>query len=591
MTVKKAKRNQDNFKPATITWRFYVVLGLICLVYSGLVARAAYIQVFEPELLISRGENRTIRNTLNDSHRGAIVDRNGIELAISVPVHAIFADPRIVIERNGLQMKRHWQALAQVLGKDAEKLKARIGTDPKKRFVYLARQVSPTITDFIRELKIPGISLRKESKRFYPAGEISSHLIGFTNVDDQGIEGLERLYNDQLTGTDGTKKYVKDAKGNKIEILENKDATLPQDIVLSIDQRIQALAYSELKAAIKSFKASSGSIVVVDVKTGEILAMVNGPSYNPNNRKGTATHRFRNRAITDILEPGSTMKPLTVLTALEFGTANVDSIINTAPGSMRIKGGRVSDTRNNGKLSLTEILKKSSNMGTTKLALDVPKDFLLGKFFEMGFSEDTGTGLVGESSGMLSDRNRWSEYELATLSWGYGLAISPLQLARFYATLGNGGKKLPLSVLKDPVFNEGEQVVDAKNSKAVLKMLEQVVSGEGGGGYRAKVEGYRVAGKTGTVIKTVAGGGYGNDYVGIFAGVAPVSNPRLAIVVVINDPAGDLYHGGEVAAPVFSRVMGGALQYLNIAPDDETKITRWSEGFADRNALTGANDA
>lgn len=588
MTVKKAKRNQDNYKPTTIAWRFYVVLGLICLVYTGLVARAAYIQVIEPGSLIAKGDNRIHRNMLNDTHRGAIVDRNGIELAISVPVQTIYADPKIVIEQNGLDKNRRWKALAQVLNKDVDKLKSRIGTNPKKRFVYLARQVSPSMANYVRELKIPGIYLRKESKRFYPAGEISAHLVGFTNVDDKGIEGLERLYNDRLTGEAGKKKYIKDAKGRKIEILENKDATDPQNVVLSIDQRIQALAYRELKSAVKSFKATSGSVVVVDVKTGEILAMVNGPSYNPNNRKGTATHRFRNRAITDIFEPGSTMKPLTVLTALEFGTAKPDTVINTSPGSMRIGGRRVSDPRNYGKLSLTEILKKSSNMGTTKLALDVPKDFLLGKFFEMGFSEDTGTGLVGESSGMLSDRSRWSKFELATLSWGYGLAISPLQLARFYSAVGNGGVKMPLSVLKDPSFNEGEQVLDPTNTQAVLEMLEKVVTE--GGGNKAKVEGYRVAGKTGTAIKAAAGGGYGNDYVGLFAGVAPVSDPRLAIVVVINEPGGDLYHGGEVAAPVFSRVMAGSLQYLNIAPDDETQISRWSKKFSSKQKK-GANDA
>lgn len=577
MTVKKAKRNQDNFKPTTIAWRFYVVLGLICFVYTGLMARAAYIQVIEPDMLKAQGDRRSLRVLSKDSHRGSIVDRNGVELAVSVPVQTVYADPKVVIQSNGLALHKRWQALADVLGQNVDKLKARIGTDPSRRFVYIERQVSPSMADYVAELKIPGIYLRKESKRFYPAGEISSHIIGFTNVDDQGIEGLERLYNDRLTGTSGKKKYRKDAKGRKIEILEDQDALQPKDVMLSIDQRIQALAYRELKSAIKSFKATSGSVVVVDVKTGEILAMVNGPSYNPNNRKGTATHRFRNRAITDIFEPGSTMKPLTVLTALEFGTAESDTIINTSPGWMRIGGRRVSDPRNYGKLSLTEILKKSSNMGTTKLALEVPKDFLLGKFFEMGFSEDTGTGLVGESSGMLATRSRWSQFELATLSWGYGLAISPLQLARFYAALGNDGMKLPLTVVKAPLMVEGEQVLDPQNTKAVLAMMEQVV--KDGGAPKAKVEGYRVAGKTGTVKKTAAGGGYGNEYVGIFAGVAPVSDPRLAIVVVINEPGSDLYHGGEVAAPVFSRIMGGSLQYLNIAPDDETQISRWSNTF------------
>ncbi|TRX52724.1 peptidoglycan D,D-transpeptidase FtsI family protein [Thalassomonas sp. M1454] len=583
MTVNKSKNNQDNYKPATITWRFYIVLGLICFVYSGIMARAAFLQVIEPDTLKNQGDKRTLRTTSNDTHRGAIVDRNGIELAVSVPVQTVYADPKVVINNDGYKLKRRWKALADVLNEDVNELQGKVGTNPKRRFVYLARQLSPATANYIKELKIPGIYTRKESKRFYPAGEISAHLVGFTNVDDKGIEGLELLYNDRLTGTDGSQTYRKDAKGRKIEILNDEDATKPEDIELSIDQRIQSLAYREIKAAVKSFKATSGSAVVLDIHTGEILAMVNGPSFNPNNRRGVAPHRFRNRAITDFFEPGSTMKPLTVLTALEFGVTEPDAVINTSPGWMRIGGRRVSDTRNYGELSITDILIKSSNMGTTKLALDVPKDFLLGKFFEMGFSEDTGTGLNGETSGMLSDRNRWSKFELATLSWGYGLAISPLQLARFYAAIGNGGYKKYLTVLKDPAFDEGERVLDEQNTKQVLGMLEQVVLH---GATKAKVEGYRVGGKTGTAIKTAAGGGYGNEYVGIFAGVAPISDPKIAIVVVINEPGGDLYHGGDVAAPVFSKIMAGSLQYLNIAPDDEAQISHWSKRFK-----KGDNDA
>ncbi len=582
MTTQKIAQTKDTTKPTTIAWRFYVVLGLIFLVYGGIVARAAYIQVIEPDVLITRGNNTTIRNAANDSHRASILDRNGVELAVSVPVRTLYADPKIVIEKNGLSMKKRWQALADVLGQDVERLKARVGTNPKKRFAYIARQISPSMAQYVKELKIPGIFSRKESKRFYPTGEISAHLIGFTNVDDKGIEGLERLYNDRLVGTSGVKKYRKDAKGRKIEILADTEAVQPQAVMLSIDQRIQALAYQELKAAIKSYKAVSGSVVVLDVNSGEVLAMVNGPSYNPNNRKGVATHRFRNRAITDVFEPGSTMKPLTVLSALEFGSVNKDAIVNTSPGWMYLGGRRVSDPRNYGKLTLSGILENSSNMGTTKLALDINKDFFLGKFFEMGFSEETGTGLIGETSGMLSDRYRWSKHELASLSYGYGLAISPLQLARFYAAIGNGGYKMPLTVVKNPQGLSGERVLDKKNTEAVLKMLEQVVTE--GGGHRAKVEGYRVAGKTGTAIKTAASGGYGNDYVGIFAGVAPVSDPKLAIVVVINEPGGDLYHGGEVAAPVFSRVMGGALQYMNVPPDGETRLSKLNRKRSDNGA-------
>lgn len=566
-------KKSTQYNPNTVAWRFYVVLAAVVLIYAGLMARTAYIQVIEPDMLKKQGDNRSLRTNTKTVQRGSIVDRNGHELAISVPVETVWADPKIIFESNALSMDKHWQALADVLGQNVNKLKVRVTKNPRKRFVYIERKVAPAMANYIRELKIPGIHLRKESKRFYPTGEISSHIVGFTNVDDKGIEGVERVYDQLLTGENGEKKYRKDAKGRKIEILSVKEATQPKDITLSIDQRIQALAYSELKGAVKAFKATSGSAVVTDVNTGEVLALVNSPSYNPNNRTGVAIHRFRNRAITDIYEPGSTMKPLTVLTALEFGSVEKDSIVDTYPGWMRLGGSRVSDPRYLGKITLPELLVHSSNMGTTKLALSVPKDYLIDKFFDAGFSEDTGTGLVGESSGMMHDRSRWSKFELATLSWGHGVAITPIQLARFYSTLGNGGIKKPLTILKQDqqgLANEDhERIFSTEHSQNVVEMLEHVVNEQ----YTvAKVDGYRVGGKSGTAIKAFAGG-YGNDYVGLFAGVAPISDPAIAVVVVIDDPGGDLYHGGEVAAPVFSRIMKGALRLLNVPPDANASIT------------------
>ena len=322
-------------KPTTATWRFYVVMVVIVLIYTALLSRTAYIQIFEPEMLKKQGDMRSIRTLANTVQRGNIVDRNGHELAISVPVETVWADPKIIMKNNALAMVEHWQALADVLGQDVNKITSRVVKNPAKRFVYIERQVSPAMANYIRELKIPGIHLRKESKRFYPTGEISSHIVGFTNVDDKGIEGIERLYDKLLTGTNGTKKYRKDAKGRKIEIISEEKSQAPQDLTLSIDQRIQAIAYSELKGAVQAFKATSGSVVVTNIHTGEILALVNSPSYNPNNRRNTAMHRFRNRAVTDVYEPGSTMKPLTVLTALEFGSAKPNTIINTSPGWMR----------------------------------------------------------------------------------------------------------------------------------------------------------------------------------------------------------------------------------------------------------------
>lgn len=575
-----AKKNKQ-LKPNTAPWRFYVVAAVIVLVYGVIAARSAYIQVIEPDMLKKQGDRRSKRIASLNVQRGSIVDRNGDELAVSVPVETVWADPKIVMENNGLAMEKHWQALADVLGKDVNEVTARIVKNPNKRFLYVERQVSPVMAEYIKQLKIPGIHLRKESKRFYPAGEISAHVVGFTNVDDKGIEGIERVYDDKLTGTSGSKRFRKDAKGRKIEILSVEEATPPQDVALSIDQRIQALAYKELKGAVRAFKATSGSVVVVNVHTGDILALANSPSFNPNNRKNTAIHRFRNRAITDVYEPGSTMKPLSMLTALEFGSAEQSTVIDTGPGWMRLGGRRVSDPINRGKLSLQDILVTSSNMGTTKLALSVPKEFLLDRFFDAGFGEDTGTGLIGETMGMMSSRSRWSQYELATLSWGYGLAISPLQLARFYATLANGGVKIPLRIMKSDALPQGERVFGEEQAKYIVSLLEGVVTE--GGASRAAVDGYRVGGKTGTAIKAVPGG-YGNDYVGLFAGVAPISNPELAVVVVINEPGGDLYHGGEIAAPVFSRVMQGALQVLNVEPDAHTRIVEANKGEGDNNA-------
>jgi cell division protein FtsI (penicillin-binding protein 3) len=442
------KAGNRSSQPTTTTWRYYVVLGIVALIYVGLLLRSAYIQIIEPEMLKKQGDMRSMRVAANIVQRGSIIDRNGDELAISVPVETVWADPKIIMDSNALTMTEHWQALADVLGQKVNKLTTRVVRNPTKRFVYLERKISPAMANYIRELKIPGIHLRKESKRFYPTGEISAHIVGFTNVDDKGIEGVERVYDQLLTGVGGSKRFRKDAKGRKVEILSVEAAQEAKNITLTIDQRIQAIAYKEVKGAVQAFKATSGSVVVVDIHTGEILAMANSPSYNPNNRRNTAIHRFRNRSITDIYEPGSTMKPLTALTALEFGSAEIDTVIDTSPGWMRLGGRRVNDPINRGELSIEDILVTSSNMGTTKLALSVPKNFLLDKFFDAGFADDTGTGLVGESSGMMHDRPRWSKFELATLSWGYGLAITPLQLARFYATLANGGVKRELSIVK-----------------------------------------------------------------------------------------------------------------------------------------------
>jgi cell division protein FtsI (penicillin-binding protein 3) len=583
----KSNSNQAkvNSAPSLLHWRFVVVITAILLVFVGLSIRAAYIQVVSPDLLIKRGDNRTLRTRDNPLHRGLIVDRNGQQLAVSVPVRAIWADPKAIaqsivnaekkaqedpsfdLKAKQRENKKRWQALAEVLGQDLDKLKAKV-SNPEKRFVYVQRQVSPAMADYVAQLKLTGIYLRDESRRYYPSGEVSAHVVGFTNVDDTGIEGVEKLYNKWLAGTQGSRKIRRDGKGRMVELIEFEEGNKPQDIQLTIDQRIQALAYKELKQAVQYYKATSGSAVVVAVNTGEILALVNSPSFNPNNRSGVSAHRIRNRAVTDAYEPGSSIKPLAILSALEFGSAKADSIIDTSPGWMHLGGNIVKDTFNRGEIDLTEIIRKSSNMGTSKLALSVPKEFLLDMYYNVGLMSDSGANMLGESSGIFNDRSRWSDFELATLSFGYGISVTALQLAKMYSILGDGGIKRPLSIVKQTEPVQSERVISAQSTKSVLRMMESVVN-QDGSAVKAAVPGYRVAGKTGTSRKANKNG-YGEEYVNIFAGVAPVSDPQLAVVILINEPKGELYYAGQTAAPVFAKVMAASLQMLNVPPDDKT---------------------
>lgn len=564
--VKTNKQAKETQTPRFVQWRFITVLVGVCLVFVGLAVRAAYIQVVEPDMLVAQGDNRTIRTRERQVHRGLILDRNGQELAVSVPVKAVWADPKVIHEKGGLSDKRRWQALAEVLGRPVDKMLTLV-ENPKRRFVYVQRQVSPAMANYVKQLKIPGLYLRNESRRFYPTGEVSAHLIGFTDVDDRGIEGIERIYEEQLSGTPDKRRIRRDAKGRQVELLSQKKGKEPGNIQLTIDQRIQSLAYRELKQAVKFLKATSGSAIVADVNSGEILAMVNSPSFNPNNRQNVSGHRIRNRAITDTFEPGSTVKPLAVLGAMEFGTADEQTTINTSPGWMRLGGSLVQDSRNYGEVDLTQIIKKSSNMGTSKLALSIPKEHFIDLYHNMGLVGDTGTNMIGESAGIFRDRRRWSDFELATLSFGYGLSVTTIQLARMYSILGNGGSKIPMSIIKgQPIDDfERERVISAGTAQSIVEMMEHVTL-DGGTGTKAKVPGYRVAGKTGTSRKAIAGG-YGEEYVNIFAGLAPVSDPQIVVVIMINEPAGDLYYAGDTAAPVFSKVMSGALQMLNIPPD------------------------
>lgn len=557
------KKNNKKHDSAVAPWRFMLLLGFILVGFTGLVARTAWIQIIQPDRLRQEGDMRSLRTTADPSDRGMVTDRNGEQLAVSVPVQAVWADPKEIHAADGLKNTAAWMALADVLGLDMRKLTSSVA-DPKRRFVYLQRQITPAVADYIVKLKLPGVHLRRETRRYYPSGEISAHLVGNTNIDGSGIEGVERAFNDWLSSTPSEYKIRKDRQGRVIEnigiVKEGKKAN---DLVLSIDQRLQSIAYRSLKYATEVNKATSGSLVLMDVVTGEVLAMVNTPSYNPNNREQYQGFRARNRAVTDTYEPGSTVKPIVAMSALEHGVTSWKEVLDTRPFS--IGGKVVTDSHRMASGGLFDILKYSSNIGMAHLALRMQPQWITSKFEEFGLGQDSGTGLMGESSGMIPLRSRWSKIELATLGFGYGLRVTPLQLTAAYAALANKGIRKPVSVLKVSQSPQGERIIDPLIAEQVIHALESVVE-EGGTGGKAAVPGYRIAGKTGTA-KVATAGGYGKDYVGTFAGFAPVSNPRFAMVVIINEPHGTSYYGGSVAGPTFAEVMSSALQLYNVPPD------------------------
>lgn len=555
--------------PAFIRWRFYVILFFIFAIFAALIGRVAFIQVIEPDNLIHQGDLRSVRAKTLPSARGIISDRNGEPLAVSVPVEAVWADPKTILKNNELDKRERWHALADVLGVDRQGLIEKIRANPTKRFIYLQRQVSAAMANYIRELKITGIGLKRESRRYYPAGEVSAHLIGVTGIDGHGLEGVERSYDNWLTGESGKQVIRKDRYGRVVENISLEEKREGKSLTLTIDQRIQAIAYRAVKQAVADFRATSASAVMIDVASGDVLAMVNAPSYNPNNRADLQSFKMRNRVITDAIEPGSTVKPFVVLSAIENGVADKNTIIDTGNGILQLGGSRVRDAPKVGKADLRTILQKSSNIGVTKLALQLPIEALLGMYNSVGLGELSGLNLVGESTGIFPNRRRWSKFEIATLAFGYGLSVTPIQLAHAYATLGNMGGYQPIHIIQNSVPSEPHQVVDKRNARQVLDYLESVTQ-PGGTATKAAVPGYRIAAKTGTARKA-SNGGYSDEYVAFTAGTAPVSQPKVALVVVVNEPQGDAYYGGSVAGPVFSEIMKGALQILNIAPDEKHK--------------------
>jgi cell division protein FtsI (penicillin-binding protein 3) len=521
-----------------------------------------HLQVLNREFLNQQADTRHLRTEKITAHRGTITDRHGEPLAISTPVDSVWANPKELAPAVDDVPK-----LARVLGIDSQTLMRRITRSMDKEFVYLKRHLSPEKAAEALALDLPGINVQREYRRYYPAGEVAGHLVGFTNIDDDGQEGLELAFNHWLAGEPGAKRVLKDRLGRSVENVESiRPPHHGKELRTSIDLRLQYLAYRTLKSAIQKNKADSGSIVVLDVKTGEVLAVVNQPSYNPNDRSQFSADRYRNRAITDIFEPGSSIKPLVVAAALESGEYRPSSVIDTAPGHVIVGPKKIEDKRNLGRVSLTTILARSSNVGVTKLAMTLEPDQLWNTMTRFGLGSLTTSGFPGESAGLLTHYNHWRPISQATLAYGYGISVTPLQLAQAYSVLGGDGLMRPLSLVALDAPARSERVLSEDSAIAVRRMLEEVVR-PGGTGTKAAVTGYRVAGKTGTAWKFAAGGYSQDKYMSIFAGLAPASDPQLAAVVVIDEPHGELYYGSDVAAPVFADVMTESLRLLAVPPD------------------------
>lgn len=551
--------------PATLSYpaRRYTVLFFFAVALSVLVWRVLDLQVLHKEFLLNQADARHLRVVSVPAIRGTITDRNGEPLAMSTPIDSVWANPK---ELAGA--RESLPRLARVLDMDRRTLEQLVTERADREFVYLKRHVSPEQAEQAMALGAPGVALQREYKRFYPAGEVAAHVIGFTNVDDTGQEGLELAFDEWLKGRPGAKRVVKDGKGRIIQDMESIREPRPgQELALSIDRRVQYLAYRELKAAVLENKARGGSAVVLDVQTGEVLAMVSQPSYNPNNRKDLNGSQYRNRSVTDVFEPGSTLKPFTIAIGLESGQYRPSTLIETSPGQYHLGRFTIRDVHNYGLIDVSTVISKSSNIGSAKIALSLPPERLWNIFSQVGFGASTGSGFPGEASGLLRHYKEWREIDHATQSFGYGLSVTPLQLARAYAVLAGDGGRRPVSFLKLDAPPRGEAVVSPEVVTQLRPMMEAAVA-KGGTATQAQVTGYRVAGKTGTVRKNGVGGYAEDKYRSVFVGMVPASRPRLVMAIMIDEPGGKEYYGGLVAAPVFSKVMSGALRLLNIPPDD-----------------------
>lgn len=548
-------------KPLT-PWRRLSVLCVFLSVVSVLVGRALDMQILHSEFFKQQGDARQLRVVSIPAYRGQIVDRHGEPFAVSTPVSSIWLSPKEVV--GALE---RLPELARVLMMDPASLRKKVLDNQKREFMYLKRHASPDLAQRVMDLSIPGVALQNEYRRYYPTGEVAAHVVGFADIDDNGQEGMELAFNTWLRGEPGKKRVIRDRLGRAFGDIEHIRTVVPgKPLVLSLDKRLQYLTYRTLKAAVLKHNAVAGSAVVLDVKSGEVLAMVNQPSFNVNDRSQLKPEAIRNRSVTDVFEPGSTMKPLSIAAALESGRWRPHYKVETAPGYMKIQGNIIRDTRNYGDLDVGGVITKSSNVGISKIVLAMEAEDQWGMYQKLGLGSETGSGFPGEVTGRLSISALHNDFERASLAFGYGLSVTPLQLARAYAALAADGDIRPVSFLHNEEMVAGVRIMSVETARAVRKMMQEVVSDKGTGKL-AQVANYSVAGKTGTVHKFIAGGYAEDRYLSIFAGMIPAESPELVMVVMIDEPRNGKHFGGDVAAPVFSKVMAGAMRLLNIPPD------------------------
>jgi cell division protein FtsI (penicillin-binding protein 3) len=567
----RRRDGEIEFEPRQFRARARMLAALLALTALALIGRSMQLQVFDRQFIEKQAHIRHARTATLEAHRGAILDRFGEPLAVSSPVDTVFVNPPEFAEA-GDGIAR----LARALKLNRQWLGQRVTSNLDRDFLYVARHIEPAKAAEVRALKIPGVYIQREYKRYYPNGEVTGHLLGFTNLDEAGLEGIEFAYDRSLAGIDGAKRVLVNGRAQVIQNVEVlKAPTEGEDLVTSIDLRVQYLAYRELKAAIREHHASSGTVIVLDIATGEVLAMVNQPSFNPNDRTQYDVFRYRNRAVTDIFEPGSSIKPFIAAAALASGRYTAASRIDAT--SFRVGPHVIRDHHDLGTIGLDEALARSSNVALARIALSLDKEQLHDSLRALGFGKVSESGFPGESAGLFSSTANWKPINVATMAYGYGISVTPLQLAQAYATIGALGVHRPVTFRRVEAAPQGQRVMPVRVARDLIGLLEGAVK-PGATGAKAAVAGYRVSGKTGTAWKAVAGGYSGDRYLATFGGLVPASAPRLAILVMVDQPEGPVYYGGDVAAPVFAAVASGALRLMSVAPDDLARIT--PVGFA-----------